>query len=492
MKDLPENSRFCGWISKFNVWYKDDYAGKKNLYFTFDSSLLKFYDSKLSPSTINTPPLGICVDVCNSETYNYALTSNGLLFNGEIDEKALTVDKYLAHNLYMDYTVECYLGKYIKNDSYNANEITWSILKDDTVIPKMSAINCELKNNDLDNSFIARYEIKPTKRNFKLSIESDGEILEYTKEGAKPLYGINLPYKNYKYINLEDVLNAYMAHPMYDDKPVIKDFFKQVFLTDELFERINNKGFDFFDDIVNHKTCYIKNLQSLLEMLDSSQLSYNLSSFDKINELKELTRILSMQYNDLFGQFEEAEKDIKVSGDKKGKNVGDLIKVDDTFVCDKNYNLLGIIRDSQFFTVGYHDPHIILHNNFNKESRIVSFYGIQTVTQPENHQELQTKYGAEYYYKLDDYDYTWGWNLQLPSEAETSNNKANIIDSYYSFYIYVPQYATERKYNYLDAETIPYSNLPYETYITKEEWDDKFGYTYDCLMKVLIYKLGLN
>ena len=159
---------------------------------------------------------------------------------------------------------------------------------------------------------------------------------------------------------------------------------------------------------------------------------------------------------------------------------------------NKHYNILGIIREGQFFTVGYHDPHVILYNNFNKESRIVSFYGIQSITQPENHAELQSKYGAEYYYKLDDYDYTWGWNLQLPAEFDMSSNKANIIDSYYTIYIYIPEYSTERKYNYIDAETVPYSNLPHTTYITKEEWDEAFGYTYDCLMKVLIYKLGLN
>jgi hypothetical protein len=446
----------------------------------------------MSPSTLNTPPLGVNIEVTDTDDYNYAITSNGLLFNEKLDEGLLTVDNYLAHNLYMDYTVECYLGKYIKNDEYNTGETTWSILKDDTLIPSLNAINCDLKNDEASKNYISRYEVKPSKRAFKLYIESEKGNLEYAKENAKALYAINLPYKNYKYINLEDVLNAYMAHPMYEDKTVIKDFFKQILLTDDLFERINNKGFDFFDDIVNHKTCYIKNLQSLLEMLDSSQLSYNLSSFDKINELKELTRILSMQYSELFGQFEEAQKDIRISGDKKGSNVGDIINVNDTFVCDKNYNLLGIIRNNQFFTVGYHDPHIILHNNFNKESRIVSFYGIESITQPENHEELRDKYGAEYYYKLDDYDYTWGWNLQLPNEFELSSNKANVIDSYYSFYVYIPQYATERKYNYLDSETIPYSTLPYETYITKEEWDAKFGYTYDCLMKVLIYKLGLN
>lgn len=490
-KDLPQNSRFCGWISQFNIWYKDDYIGDKDLYFSYDMSKLKYNDAKLSPTSLNIPPLGIKISVEDSDNYSYALTSSGLFFEGNIENDKLNIDNYLSHNFYIDYKVEMYLAKYIENDSYN-DKRTWSILKDEKALPLLTADNCDLKYDDSFDEFISRYDIKPLKTKFDLTLSAEDKVFTYSRNSLEALYGIRLPYKNYKFINLDDVLDAYMSHPMYDDKPVIRSFFKQLFETDELFEKINNKGFDFFDDIINHKTCYIKNLQSMLEMFDSSQLSYNLNSFDKINELRELTRLLSMQYTELFGRYEKLIGDIKINGDQRGAAVGDIIKPSDIIACDKDYMIRGIIRDNVFYPTYNISDNIVLYNDFNKESRLISFYGISPSIMPQNHDELHNTHGTEYYYKFEDYDSTWGWNLQLPEEFENTSSRGMMIDAYYSFYLYNMPLSYKRTHNFIDKDTIPYSKEPYTTYITKEEWDDLFGYTYDCIMKVLTYKLGLN
>ena len=493
---IPKNSRFCGWISCFNVWYKDDYMGEKEIYFTYDTSVLEFYDDKIAPSIINIPQLGLKINVKNAENYKYALTSSGLLFNSVNENDSLMIDNYLKHNLYTDYKIECYIAKYIKNDPYNWKDTgeavsTWSILKDDDNNIELIGNKCNIEKDNDFNNYINRYEIMPTSGNFSLTVLSNEEEYVYNHTKGKALYAINLPYKKYTYIDFDNMLDVYMQHPMYEDKTVIRSFFKQIFKTDELFETINNKGFDFFDDIVNHKTCYIKNLQSTLEMFDSSQTSYNINSFDKINELKELTRILSMQYNILFGQFENIKKDITIIGDQKGDGVGDMIKPSDIIVCSDDYTIIGIIRDEKYYSCNS-TKYLVLYNPFDNESRLVSLYGIESLSKPDNHEELAYEYGAAHYYTLNDYDYTWGWNLQLPEESETAANKATMINVYYSLYLYNNTYSIERKYNYIDENSIQYSQEQYTTYMTKKEWDDIFGYTYDCLMKVLIYKLGLN
>ena len=495
--NLPKDSRFCGWISRFNIWYKDDYAGEKEIYFSYDTTKLEFYDNTIDPSTINIPQLGLKINVKDSEDYSYALTSNGLLFSSEIKNDLLMIDNYLKHNLYTDYKVECYLAKYIKNDVYDwadngEEKITWSILKDTDNIALLSGTKCKVEKDDSYNEYINRYEIMPTSNNFTLSVAiADDKSYEYNHVNGKALYGIRLPYKKYTYIDFDRMLNSYMQHSMYEDKPLIRAFFKQIFETDELFENINNKGFDFFDDIVNHKTCYIKNLQSILEMFGASEMSYNINSFDKINELKELVRILSMQYTTLFGRFETMKNDITIIGDQKGKDVGDEIKSTDIIVCTAEYTVIGIIRDGNYYPCAS-TKHLILHTPFNNETRLVNFYGIKSHLKPLNHETLANEYGAAYYYNLNDYNYSWGWNLQLPAESEKMSNLGNIIDTYYTLYLYKETQPRERKYNYLDNDAIPYSQEPYTSFMTKKEWEDVFGYTYDCLMKVLIYKLGLN
>jgi hypothetical protein len=100
-------------------------------------------------------------------------------------------------------------------------------------------------------------------------------------------------------------------------------------------------------------------------------------------------------------------------------------------------------------------------------------------------------YFPEYFYSLNEYTYKWGWNLKLKDDEKI--NIGNNVDAFYSVYLYL-QSGTKykRMYNYLDETTIPSSDLPTETFITVDEWNEDFGYVYNCLMKVLLYKLGLN
>lgn len=489
MSELPEDSEHCGWIGLENIWYKDDYIGENKLYFSYDMSYAKFNNDLLNSHAINIPPLGIKINVIdNEEEAVYALTGTGILKDFDKADESIIIEKHLLHNFYTDYTTEAYVAKYIKNESYDDTE-SWSIYKSDITIPELNGTKCTIKKLEDNTKYINHYELTPVAQGFQLILDKK----VYTNDKLSSLGGIVLPEKNYTYISFENMLNAYMQHPMYEDKDFIRQFFRQIFETDYLFEDINNKGFNFFDDIVNHKTCYIGNLKSTLELFGNDVKDYNVSGFDKINELKELIRILSMHYSELFGQYEVIEEDISIKNGMKGACVGDRILPSDIIVCDIKFIIIGLIRNNKFYPIKNYTNKLILVDDFTEKSKLVSFDTIETHTYYENHKELETLYDAKYYYSLNDYSYNWNWNLKLPKDLIHQSNKANIIDTYYSLYLYNPSKSIkDRKYNYLNKDTMPYSDFPNATYITPEEWNQDFGYTYDCLMKVLLYKLGLN
>jgi hypothetical protein len=492
LSDLPSDAEHCGWIGVENIWYKDDYIGEKELYFYHDVSYIKFYNKNNNIPYVNIPPLGVKINVKKpTENITYALSYNGLLHDfiadGTVTEdNILPIEKHLLYNFYLDYTVEAYLGRFIENESLG-NKKSWSLIKDDTKIENLVCTKCDAKRDENNNwNYYTRYLLTPRASGFTLSAGG----LTYVNDKLIHLDFVNLPQKNYKYISFDAMLDAYMPHPMFDNKVLIRQFFKQIFKTDYLFENINNKGFDFFDDLVNHKTCYINNLQSILQMFDKPDYTYNIACFDKINELKELCRILSMQFTELMGQYEIDEENIKVIGDYKGACVGDRILPTDIIVCNYEYKIIGICRDGKFTPTILPSSKVILVDDFTHESRIVSFEGIESRTKCEITKEMEP-YFPRYFYSLNEYTYKWGWNLKLRDDEKI--NIGNDVDASYSIYLYLQDGVTyKRMYNYLDETTIPTSDLSTETFITVDEWNEDFGYVYNCLMKVLLYKLGLN
>ena len=80
--------------------------------------------------------------------------------------------------------------------------------------------------------------------------------------------------------------------------------------------------------------------------------------------------------------------------------------------------------------------------------------------------------------------------MNLPDEIDNKANKADFIDAYYSFYIFNPIHSKTRKYNFIEETTIPKGND--DNQISVEQWNDDYGFVYDCLMKILTYNLNLR
>ena len=284
---------------------------------------------------------------------------------------------------------------------------------------------------------------------------------------------------------------------MYDNAVNLKTMLKNIFENRNMLSYITSKGINFIDDHVNHKSCYIKELLSLFELLDEPLKQYDISAFEKINELKELTRIMSMNYSQLFGTEIKNEFDIQITPSSKGKNVADQLEYNDSIICDKDYNIIGFRRGSKINKLLKPTQYIVVKDDFTFRTYLVNLYGVSTYEIEDfNDQSEEWKIknsdlinDSKYVYKLSDYNYKWGWGLNLPEEVVNRQDRDYLIDGYYSFYLFNPEIKSERKYNFLDEKTIPLTD---GKQISVEKWEEDFGFLYDCLVKVLTDNLNLK
>ena len=510
IKNLPEDATLLGKVGYADIWYKNDNKSSNDLIFEFKNGTLKFKDEPVSTENyLNIPPLGITINtVSSSNNIIEALTSNGI-FNTEYCDalsNSINLETHLKHNLYFKYTVEAYQSKFILNDSIN-NEVSYSLLKDENLTLNdlsQSDINTGCKVEMVRSSnYYKIYNITPTTVGpIKLVYNNKAY---YTANSITDLNSLVLPSEKKSNINIDELLDVYMDHPMYENATNLKTLFKDIFKNKDILSYITSKGVNIIDDSVNYKTCHLDKLLSILEMMDEKVKHYDIDSFDRINDLKEMIRIMTMNYSELFGNVLENEYDIHITHSTKGKNVSDKLEPDDVVLVNEVREIIGIRRGNKIYPLITKTPYLIVKDDFTLETTLVNFAGIeplgiedcsdQDIAWIKKHPEF---IGNVYSYKLEDYDETWGWVLNLPGEYKDKTRKTLIIDTYYSFYLFNPISSNIRKYNFLDESTIPVYNITDENGnnikrdISVEEWNALYGFTYDCLMKILTATLMLR
>lgn len=505
---IPNDYTCIGKIGISKIWYKNDITTENNLIFEFKKDTLKYINEKaLRETYLNIPNIGFTLETVdenenNNEVIIKAFTSNGIFnidhlnLNEELNKFALT-EKYIKHNFYYNYPVDVYYSYFIKNDVIENNEkISFNLLKykNEPLTPLLSKNSeegdCIIKKVE-DKKYFHCYEITPLKDNFQL-MDDELNIL-YEHGELVNLEKLILPSEKDVHEDVDRLLNVYMEHPMYENTDKLKLFLKNIFENNNMLSYIITKSKNFNNDNVNYKTCYIDKFLSILEMLDEPYKKYEINSFEKINTLKELTRVLSMNYSELFGNIITDNYDIKITDTYTGKNVADKLEYSDTILCDADYNIIGFRRDKKIYKLIKSSPFIIIKDDFTSKTRLGSFYNIDTI-QCELFDDQTEKWitdnkkfidKVKFAYKLSDYTYNWGWSLNLPKEINSLKNKDKLIDSYYSFYLFNSNYKAERKYNFVKESTIPKSKKEKNSQITVDEWQEYFGFTYDCLLKVL-------
>lgn len=503
--ELPENASLLGKLGIIDIWYKNDYESKNNLVFEFKKDTIKFKNEpKTSDFYLNIPPLGVTIDTIFSEdNIIEAITSNGI-FNTEYynSNSEINIETYLRHNFYLNYTVEAYYSKFIKNDSING-EATYNMLKYETTLKDLSQSSedtqCLVENIE-NKKYYSIYNITPKSRSGFNLYYNNLEKEYFSTDEVIELESLVLPSEKKTNINIDELLDVYMSHPMYEDAINLRTFLKDILKNKDMLSYSVSKGANILNDIVNYKTCHLDKFLSILTMLGENVKYYDINSFDRVNELKELVRILTMNYSELFGNVLKNQYDISFTATTKGRNVDAQLLPTDVILVNEDKDIIAIRRGSKILPLSTKTSFLILKDDFNLQSSLVSFAGIEPITM-EDFSDQSNEWLAQhpeylnnivYAYKLDDYDEKWGWVLNLPIEYKNKTQKASIIDTYYSFYLFNPTITNIRKYNFIDENTIPLSKINKNEQITVDEWNDDYGFTYDCLMKILITILMLK
>lgn len=174
--------------------------------------------------------------------------------------------------------------------------------------------------------------------------------------------------------NIDELIDVYMAHPMFNETDNAKDFFKLVLKGQNMLNYTLTKSAHFLDDNMNVKTCYLSNLISMLKMMGEDVVEYEQGAFEGVNDLKDFVRILSMNHGDLVGHVVNDKHDIVIRHDKKGKNVGDKILITDELTVHKG-KIVQLKRGDKVYDYTEWDKNgveVIIQDKYTFDTKIVN------------------------------------------------------------------------------------------------------------------------
>ena len=493
VESLPEYAQFIGKISKTPIWIKYDYQDDVTISFDFyEEDLIVRDDTGSAGSYINIPTTFYQLkNNISSKELKDCLSLNGLFANNFKNDEAhnFIVDSRLKENLYINKAASIYHAKYIKNDDEHLDMIKNEDIVISPIIIKQS------DNNNIDNADIIEpkelpttekyykiYNFTPSKK-YLFILDNNGNLI-FDKE-LVDLNEVIIPIEKNSNLDLDKLLSAYMQHPLFDETHNLYDFLKSIFGNKNMLAYAVSKGKHFLDDNINYKTCYLNSLLDILSMMGDDFNDYNINALNRSNELKELLRLLTMSYSDLFGAEIESY-DIKISSNYKGKNISDSIEINDLIICGEDYKIIGIYKNNKIYKLKNPTYYIVLHDLHTDNTSLLNFINIESHnTFVDDSLKIAFPEIENFYlYRIDEYDKAWGWNLLLPENVYDYNNKGENIERYYKFYLFNPEVTIERKYNFVDESTIPMKN---NKIISPEVWDNDFST--NCLMKVLTQTL---
>ena len=330
-----------------------------------------------SDNYLNINPLGLSIRVKNNDISRVKVGVSLDGFLREVSEeddwsaKNYYVDPYLRNGLVKDIDLDFYFFPYIEyNMSKEIVEGTDIVINEESnddfitnnkmyYVPK----DCEFSSNiDLgiaESEEGVSFEGEPSKLNenrnidyieswlqrvpfalhdyfaytcvTKLRIKDDETTIEVPiiKESLIKPDELSIPTEKTVKENINELVETYMIHPMFEETPNIKEFFKIVLNSRNLVNYSLTKSKNFIDDHANVKTCYLSALISILKMMGEDILEYEKGAFEGVNDLRDFVRLLTINHSDLVGHIIGEKLDTIVRLDRTGKNVSDEIKVDD-------------------------------------------------------------------------------------------------------------------------------------------------------------------
>lgn len=563
-EQLPEDVFYLGSRGFCDVFYKNDFIGNTNvLNFCYDTDNINIdADFNNTPNYLNINPIGINVNVKpnNVQNVKIALTCDGFLHTID-DEKwdesnGCLVDSYLYNSLFKGLDLDIYMFPYICYDDefyiegaddlvidlteagMENNNKMYYVPKDLEIDLKYVPVIDKSKGNssyvnhglpdDLDDydslaEHISNYIIGihpwfyriPVVLQDYIDIVFDVElnnnysnisvkrVAELVKFDLKSSGNILVPRERQSKINLPKILDVYMAHPMFKETANLREMM-QAYLGNGMLQSIVTNVDNFIDNTSNIKTCYLSNFISMLKMMGEDVTEFEKSSFDGVNDMKNFVRLLSMNHSDLVGHVIKEPYDISISGEAKGKHVGDEIYVTDTLLLNSQGKITSINRNGVNHNIDYEEGcDIIVCDRYTNFTKIVN---------------LSKKKGTSAL-QIGEYKDSWDWNLLLPinydnkltvmetiqnkisnSEEKLNDNrystsqkerirndianlkkqKADLIEGYYRFFLLNPNRDDKRVGNFMEEFFIN------DRINDSDDWDKEWGVKHEILMKILI------
>lgn len=518
-EQLPDYVSLIGKRGWVDIYYKNDYKNGVPNTFTFHYDIeTKNITKELlsSENYLNMMPLGLTVNVISN---NFNDVKIGISLDGFLRQlgEEYTVDEYLINSLIKGIDLDFYFFPYIEynnqitiiegtdisiGDESSSEFVTqkraYYIPKDCEITSIIPSQESSIKDNSIYNNERGVEEIEPWmwrlnfilkdcfKFIFTVGVNNTSKTVPLYKDSLIDTDSVNIPTEKRHREDINELVNVYMTHPMFEETPTIKDFFKVILSGNDMLNYTLTRSSNFLDDYGNVKTCYLSSLISTLKMMGEDVLEFETGSFEGVNDLRDFVRILSMNHSDLVGHVVKEKHDINIKYDKKGKNVGDKILTSDILTI-RNGKILKIERDGKIYDYtswNTNGVEMIVYDKYTHESKIVNF-GLCSETSV----------------KLENYQPSWGWNLLLPSRFNdciyklNQNKTSNILsqrdiartyevisqlmNGYYDFYILNPDVSEKRVGNFLETDSIT------EDIDVTESWESKWGICHEILMKIL-------
>ena len=537
---LPEGVTYCGMRGWVDIFYKNDYIGNPNTLSIVHDIENENITGELQSSSnyLNINPLGLTFGIAKNDKddIRIGVSSSGFLKpvedGAKLSDSEIFVDQHLRNSLYKGIDLNCYIFPYviyddtdvkIMNDTYYVpKDVVLGLshsLQTDEKYGKASEVNV---NPAPEPIYPWMYSIPLILNNyidiiFNVSTNrSKSFAIRLTEKPLLNPLSVNIPHEKSAHIDVDRLLDVYMIHPMFKDKPNLRALMKSY--VGGFVEKIITEGNNFLDNTANVRTCYLSNLLSTLKMMGQDVTEFEYSSLEGINDLKKFARILSINHSDLVGHVVNVDYDITINKDNKGANVGDCIDLDNiiTLVTSKpaddqpgkkdNYGKIQYVQigsiKHQVNVIGGVD--LIVHDKYTNDTKIVNF-------------RSYLKNGGKSTMTIGEYEPFWDWNLLLPdgfmslkekideyqkradnvgysSEQRNfykteikrlQNTRKELIRSYYDFYLLNPNKGDLRIGNFLREEDIT------EKIDSTAEWESIWGITHDILMKIMLENGGL-
>lgn len=564
---LPQDAVYCGMRGFADIFYKTDFIDDV-------STFSIFYDTEVGDITrqmysagnyTNITPLGLTVGTAlneiNADNFKVALSGNYFLNDTITDIKisdtssSIFIDPYLEGSLYNGLDITCYLMPlfyYTDEDDVKLADNSYYIPKD-VQIKVADAYNNLNGNGKYGESSLVvqpkdKYEYQLKDWLYKIPIQLNNYIdvviktettspkgntesidIRLCQKPLRSLTDLVIPQEKVTEVNINELLNAYMKHPMFLETPNTREFIR--LYLNSFVDKVQTESNNFIDNVANVKTCYLSHLISHLQMMGEEVYEYDNSHLEGINDLKKFSRLLSMNHSDLIGHSTSLDWDVEVNMDYKGKNVGRKLKPDDVLtLCiptaaedtEEYYNNFAKVTHVNGEKVDGDGCNLIVRDKFAEKTEFINFRNcliskLKTRDDDVNVNEV----------RLCDYiEEQCGWNLLLPDgfktmidkirkyEAEIKlleelekspslkdyekadilekvriyknevsllyKRKGDVLQGYYNFYLLKPERDVIRQGNFIS-----------EDYITDEiadpnEWGRQWGITHDILMKILL------